>query len=947
MNTIYKVILNKSTGAFMAVAEFAKGQGKTKSVKLTAIAAAITTAIIPSIAYSAVIFTNTDGGTMIIKSDTGEPTATSISLNSPADRAIALGNNVTASATDSIAIGTNTVSSSRYDMAIGSYSTATGGASTAINGGRAEGELSLAIGSMAIASGYHSSSIGFQSSAEGIDTIAYGTNAHSYGMQSVSLGGETTARGNYSLALGQSATALHEGSVALGFLSTTEEAVGTDSATINGITYSGFAGNTPTATVSIGTEIYKRTITNVAAGQITETSTDAINGSQLYIVAKGLSKQNYFHVNDTNAEQTGNDTNLDSVDGIGGAKGINALAAGIKAQANKQGDVAIGTNALASGVDTNSATATSGSALAVGTNSVATGIASVALGQAAQATKNGALALGSFANATGSSAVALGRGAISEGESSSALGAGSTATGKYSIASGVQSKAVGIQSIALGRSAVSAENDAIAIGSASNASKQDSIAIGTSAQANVAGGVALGNNSVASIDKGAVGANPLNANINTSSPTWTSTAAAISVGDIANGVTRQITSVAAGTADTDAVNVAQLKAVAEKTKSDIQDVANNAGFNLTTSASAGEVSGTTIEKIATGETVTLDAGKNIKVTQTGNTISVATKDDVSFNNVNVTDTLTVGPVTINQVGINANNTKIVGVKDGDISPTSTDAVNGSQLYAIKQEISNVVSNVKDTSASTSAGSNAITVTKGATTKVGNTDVTDYAVDLSQSTKDDIKKGVDAKNIVDNKGLTFSTDNGSTNSQKLGSTVKVKGDRNITTKASGNQVEVTLNHNVKVDSVTTGNTVMNNNGIIINNADPNRTVSLTQNGLNNGGNRITNVARGVNATDAVNVSQLRDSEQSINNKMNRLDKNLRAGIAGATAMSFLQRPNEAGKSLVSAAAGGYKGESAVAVGYARNSDNNKVSIKLGLGVNSRSDVSYGGSIGYQW
>ncbi|EXI61613.1 YadA C-terminal domain-containing protein [Mannheimia granulomatis] len=82
-------------------------------------------------------------------------------------------------------------------------------------------------------------------------------------------------------------------------------------------------------------------------------------------------------------------------------------------------------------------------------------------------------------------------------------------------------------------------------------------------------------------------------------------------------------------------------------------------------------------------------------------------------------------------------------------------------------------------------------------------------------------------------------------------------------------------------------------------------------------------------------------------MNRLDKNLRAGIAGATAMSFLQRPNEAGKSLVSAAAGGYKGESAVAVGYARNSDNNKVSIKLGLGVNSRSDVSYGGSIGYQW
>ena len=79
----------------------------------------------------------------------------------------------------------------------------------------------------------------------------------------------------------------------------------------------------------------------------------------------------------------------------------------------------------------------------------------------------------------------------------------------------------------------------------------------------------------------------------------------------------------------------------------------------------------------------------------------------------------------------------------------------------------------------------------------------------------------------------------------------------------------------------------------------------------------------------------------------MDRQLRAGIAGATALSFLQRPNQPGKSVVSLGVGGYRGESAVAIGYSRNSDNNKISIKVGAGVNTRSDINYGASIGYQW
>lgn len=125
--------------------------------------------------------------------------------------------------------------------------------------------------------------------------------------------------------------------------------------------------------------------------------------------------------------------------------------------------------------------------------------------------------------------------------------------------------------------------------------------------------------------------------------------------------------------------------------------------------------------------------------------------------------------------------------------------------------------------------------------------------------------------------------------------------------------------------------------------------------------VTNVAAGrinANSTDAINGSQLYSVAEKlgsqisgninqINQRVDGLDKDLRAGIAGATAIGFLQRPNEAGKSLVSAAVGGYKNQQALAVGYAHNSDNNKWSTKFGVGVNTRKDVNWGASLGYQW
>ena len=190
----------------------------------------------------------------------------------------------------------------------------------------------------------------------------------------------------------------------------------------------------------------------------------------------------------------------------------------------------------------------------------------------------------------------------------------------------------------------------------------------------------------------------------------------------------------------------------------------------------------------------------------------------------------------------------------------------------------------------------------------------------------------------------------------GDTVTMTAGDNMKITKEGLNYTIETKKDVTFDSVTansvnigpitlTGSTVTNPDGSATNELSVGTAEAPT---------RITNVAPGVKDTDAVNVSQLKGVQNNINqrfgdvyNKMENNNKDLRAGIAGASAMAFLQRPNEAGKSIVSVGAAGYKGQHAVAVGYARNSDNNKVSIKLGVGVNTRNDLTYGGSVGYQW
>lgn len=118
-------------------------------------------------------------------------------------------------------------------------------------------------------------------------------------------------------------------------------------------------------------------------------------------------------------------------------------------------------------------------------------------------------------------------------------------------------------------------------------------------------------------------------------------------------------------------------------------------------------------------------------------------------------------------------------------------------------------------------------------------------------------------------------------------------------------------------------------------------------MDNGGNRITNVAAGINPTDAVNVGQLNEVENRLTGRINSIDKKLRAGIAGTMAAVALPQSHRAGTGMIAVSGGTYGGESAIAIGASRISDNGKMAVKLIGSSNTRGDLSGGIGIGYEW
>ena len=426
----------------------------------------------------------------------------------------------------------------------------------------------------------------------------------------------------------------------------------------------------------------------------------------------------------------------------------------------------------------------------------------------------------------------------------------------------------------------------------------------------------------------------------------------------------------------DAVNGSQLY--------EVKELASK-GWNATATKKAGttgEVTGTSVANVAPGATVNYIAGDNIKLEQNGINFTISTTKDLKAGNVTA-DKFTAGNTVIEDnrvainngpsmtsVGIDAGSKAIsnvaAGVKD-------TDAVNVAQLKSAKTEVeegknTTVTSRIgangqviysvsaKDTSANVTT-SEALVVENRGEKDINGTSVTNYHLDLSQKTKNDIQKGADANTAISSRGLTFVGDSNKSDVKKLGDEVEITGDDNITTVANPKGVKVKLNKDLKVNTVTAnkftaGDTVVDSNGVTIKNGP-----SVTKDGVDAGNKQITNVAPGriaADSTDAVNGSQLHEVKADMNNKLtklsgqvNKLGKRVNAGTASALAASQLPQASIPGKNMVSVAAGNYQGQNAVALGVSRISDNGKVIIRLAGTSDTQGKVGVAVGAGYHW
>lgn len=356
--------------------------------------------------------------------------------------------------------------------------------------------------------------------------------------------------------------------------------------------------------------------------------------------------------------------------GVEGNICVNTFNHDNSVQANNQGTVAIGQDVVVNGLN----------AMAIGSGTESHGSSSVVFGTQAKAGKNAdtsivigerssteasrVVAIGSKATAAGSGSVAIGSGVKGDGEASVAIGNGSVATAKYATALQVNSQAHGIQSIAFGRGANTSENSdysvaigsyaktsnesAFALGTLANALGKEAQAIGSYSEAAVEGSTAIGSYSKATVDKGISGVNPLSAPIkNVKDLPWTSTYASVSVGDVENGITRQITNVSAGTKDTDVVNVAQLSATAKAAKTEVK-----AGQNVTINEAKG-LNGQSIYTLsAKDDSASVSAGSNTVTVNKGKLTNSVQDYVVDLSNET--------KATLNQV--NVNKADIAGLK---------------------------------------------------------------------------------------------------------------------------------------------------------------------------------------------------------------------------------------------------------------------------------------------
>ena len=637
--------------------------------------------------------------------------------------------------------------------------------------------------------------------------IAIGTGADSKNRIAGALNGvNTSAADNNSvtnaIAIGTGAKANRDNSVALGGGSTTDNP-GTKQTSYTLPTgvkakWSGGESTLEGDIVSFGAAGYERQLKNVAPGEVSATSTDAINGSQLAAIADQIAHK-YVSIN---SDDTPNKDNT-------GAKANNAIAIGPNASTDTAAtsSVAIGDGANTTGRSTValglSAQAASANATALGANSIAAEDDTVAVGHGAKATEGNASALGADAIASNIESTAIGHGTAASGASSTALGSRAKASGTAGVGIGMLANATKDYGIAIGGESSSTADNGIAIGRKSSVSENNGIAIGVGASATTADGVAIGSKSVASTAAGVAGYNANTGRTDTyanlTGATLTSTLGGVAVGT--TNQTRQINYVAAGTADTDAVNVAQLKSVNLAFTGDT----GSGDVNLANSKLAVNGDDTYITTTANGKKITI-AGKKQDITVT-NGVASATAGMADAQNV---------ADAINQAVANSSSSWNLSA-NGEATTATVEKGNkvdfsGDDNITVARNDKNITVSLKkeltglnSASFNNAAGNPTVKIDGDKGINAGDMKVTNVAdgvadkdaVNVSQLKKTDAKAEANKTAIA--RKISLGGNSGSTAEKSLSAgdvKFNVKGANGLTTVASGDDVTVKLDDTTK-------------------------------------------------------------------------------------------------------------------------------------------------------
>ena len=756
MNKIFKVIWSKSKQCYVVVSEMAKNKTGKKKIVVASILAALAMQVGVVDVSAADRSTGTlEGGTVGVTGLTN---------------GLAIGNEAQSGSNQSIAIGYKSNATAPEVTPAALPATAVGA------GAKANGYSTVALGLSAKAEADSATALGSKTSATGDRSVAVGISAEAKGRYASTLGAEASAVGN-ATAVGAKSIASQDAAVA----------VGTDSkATGN---YASALGADATASGNDSTAFGHGTVASGASSTAlgSRAKTGAVAGVGIGMLANAT---NQYGV---------------AIGGESSSTADNSIAIGRKSSATGENGIAIGTFTTSKGAN----------GVAVGTNGTKADLGGVAVGQAAQSIAFNSVATGMNVTAKGANSVALGASATANDDGTIAIGSygptPTTATGNKALAIGSATTANGLESIAIGSRVNSTSQHSIAIGTASNASAVKSVAIGPDSRATVDGGVALGRDSVASIEGGITnkGYNPnTNRTDNYSGLTGnvlTSTTGAVSIGN-GTTVTRQLTGLAAGTRDTDAVNVAQLKSVNLAFSGNV----NTGNVNIANSTLGLKGDNTYITTAANGQNLTI-SGKtqNINVTN----------GQASANAAGMADSRNVADAINKAISANAYHWKLAA----DNTSTAPEVINKSDTVIF-------------------GGDNNITVTRS-----------------GKKITTSLNKAITVDTVKANRSVTVSS--GGNQITLDGTNGSVKG-RNFTGDSFKAGDNVLSNTTLQIGPTTGSNNVtITRDGLTAKTAT--KTVKFGTDGISAGGQQITNVSSGGNVgTNAANITDVKNAVAAV-------------------------------------------------------------------------------------